>query len=251
MNRACCLALLLSGLPAAAPSLGAAVAGQTAAARSAVTDDLPRYHAQMRETVGRILASREFAPRAAQQRSWWRRFADWLAQRMDGVRSWLGNLSTGWFWALLIWLLLALLAILAHLIYTIVKLFGGGAAGGRAGDRRLASTARLTTRELGFEAAFASAQERFRAGDWSAAIRNLYVAAILWLDRRGVIRYEESKTNRDYVLELAADPRRQSRFRALTDRFELTVYGGRPADARVCGEMLELVSAWRDEAPAS
>jgi hypothetical protein len=67
------------------------------------------------------------------------------------------------------------------------------------------------------------------AGDWSAATRYLYVAAILWLDRQGSVAFRRSKTNRDYLQELRAQDRLRGLFVRLTGSFEPVAYGGRPA----------------------
>ena len=79
-----------------------------------------------------------------------------------------------------------------------------------------------------FDAVIAEARRLLAAGDWPAATRYFYVAAILWLDRQGWIAFKKSKTNRDYIDELAPRARVQGSFRRLTADFEPIVYGGRP-----------------------
>ena len=86
----------------------------------------------------------------------------------------------------------------------------------------------LGIKELDFDAVIAEARRLLAAGDWPAATRYFYVAAILWLDRQGWIAFKKSKTNRDYIDELAPRARVQGSFRRLTADFEPIVYGGRP-----------------------
>jgi hypothetical protein len=77
------------------------------------------------------------------------------------------------------------------------------------------------------------------------------VAAILWLDRQGRIGFRLSKTNYDYLRELAPHPKSHAQFCRLTEQFEATVYGGRPAGAPECETVASVVEGLVDEvAPA-
>ena len=124
-------------------------------------------------------------------------------------------------------MLLTLAAILAHLIYTLVMLLRGTSSPLRSNPKggRIAGEL-LGIKDLDFDTVLAEARRLLAAGDWPAATRYFYVAAILWLDRQGWIVFKKSKTNRDYIDELASRARIQGSFRRLTADFEPIVYGG-------------------------
>ena len=86
-------------------------------------------------------------------------------------------------------MILTLVAILAHLIYTLWKLLTGQRLG-PGDERRLAGRGDrelLGIRDLDFDSVYAEARRLLAAADWPAATRYFYVAAILWLDRQGWI----------------------------------------------------------------
>jgi hypothetical protein len=99
----------------------------------------------------------------------------------------------------------------------------------------------LGIRELDFDTVYAEAQRLLIAGDWLAAIKHLYVASILWLDRQGWITFRLAKTNRDYLVQLGADARLQGPLRRLTEGFESIVYGGQPATMSATHDMANTV----------
>ena len=84
-------------------------------------------------------------------------------------------------------MILALVAILVHLIYTLWKLLTGQRLG-PGDERRLAGRGGgelLGIRDLDFDSVYAQARRLLAAADWPAATRYFYVTAILWLDRQG------------------------------------------------------------------
>jgi hypothetical protein len=101
----------------------------------------------------------------------------------------------------------------------------------------------LGIRNLDFETVYAEACRLLTTGDWPAATRYYYVAAILWLDRQGAIAFRPSKTNRDYIGELRAQTRLQSPFSRLTDRFEAVIYAGQAATASTSRDMADTVES--------
>ena len=95
----------------------------------------------------------------------------------------------------------------------------------------------LGIRDLDFDTIYARTGHLLNAGDWLGAIKYLYVAAILWLDRKGLIAFRSSKTNMDYIRELKARTRVQDMFRQLTFCFEPIVYGGQTATKSTANDM--------------
>ena len=59
----------------------------------------------------------------------------------------------------------------------------------------------LTTTE-----ALDRAQADARAGNYRGAARHLYLSSLLWLADRGLLRYDRSRTNREYLRELEDTP---------------------------------------------
>ncbi|MFN8412949.1 MAG: DUF4129 domain-containing protein [Anaerolineales bacterium] len=56
------------------------------------------------------------------------------------------------------------------------------------------------------EAAFDKAQTLSRGGDYRSAVRYLYLSSLLLMDERGVLRYDRSKTNREYLRSVSNSP---------------------------------------------
>jgi len=53
------------------------------------------------------------------------------------------------------------------------------------------------------ETAFKRAQELSGAKDYRTAVRYLYLSSLLMLDERGLLRYDRSQTNREYLRKVA------------------------------------------------
>jgi hypothetical protein len=214
-------------LMAATPSPEARVQGLPAAA-SAADAGGDAYREQARGAVLKVLARREFADLHADPYAFWRMISDWLDRFFKRVHSALKGMPEWIIWTVLAWMLLTLAAILAHLIYTLAMLLRGTSSPLRGNPQggRLAGEL-LGIKDLDFGAVYAEARRLLAAGDWPAATRYFYVAAILWLDRQGWIVFKRSKTNRDYIDELTSRAGIQGSFRRLTADFEPIVYGGR------------------------
>ena len=211
------LAAAATGDEAPAHALPAASTGEADAA----------YRQRTRSAIQTVLDRPEFSDLHADPYALLRTIRDWLIAFFDRVGHVLKGMPEWLFWTLIVWMLLALVAILAHLIYTLVMLLRGSSSPLRSDPRagRFAGEL-LGIKDLDFDAVHAEARRLLSAGDWSAATRYFYVAAILWLDRQGWIVFKRSKTNRDYIEELASRSRIQGPFRRLTADFEPIVYGG-------------------------
>lgn len=200
------------------------------------------YHQQARTAADEVLAGREFG--GSSGTSLLTRALHWLKQLLGSIRNALSHLPGWLFWLLFVWLVLALLAILAHLLYVVFGLFG--ARGSRTGSKAATGLRRgelLGITDLDFDAAYQRACALLTAGNWAAATRHFYVAAILGLDRAGLIHFRQSKTNHDYLGELLPHPPEHDVFGRLTRQFELIVYGARAPDAALCRGVAELVDA--------
>ena len=210
--------------------------------------EMPHGHdrAQIRKVVREVLSDPEISRASAEgesKESWlWGhvlRFFSWLDDLFVELPAWLAYI-------LVIWMVLTLLAILAHLVYVVITQFGEGRAS-KPTAQGVKSGKLYGIQELEFNAVRAEATARLSAGDWPAAVRYLYVAAILWLDRIGHIHFRESKTNRDYMVELAPRPDVQGPFRDLTAGFEAIVYGDADATEQHCRGMASTFELLRGE----
>ncbi len=204
---------------------------------------------QAREAVAQVLTQPEFRRVHDESQSW----GEWLMEKLKALVSWLGNklwaLPAWLSWLIVIWMLLTLVAILAHLVYVVISQIGAGP--GRRLDPRRAKGRIYSVRKENFDAVLAEAQRHIEAGDWMAAVRYFYVAAILWLDRHGKVHFREFKTNHDYIRELTPHAGAQSLFRTLTRSFDLAVYGGQPPSQDTCRAMAAgLESLQREAGPA-
>lgn len=233
------------------------------------------YRARARAAIQDVLARREFADLHSDPYSLWRQVLAWIADLFQRLTGALHGLPTGTFWTVVALMLLALLAIIAHLIYTLATLLAGTdrATRGTSGGDRITGEL-LGIQDLDFDKVYAEARRLLAAGDWPAATRHFYVAAILWLNNQGWIAFKRSKTNGDYLAELArgagvpalagfsgklppqggAPPpaalppagrgsptAREHAFRRLTELFEPVVYGGRQPTASIMNDISSTV----------
>jgi len=217
---------ILLALVAANPSDGAPVPAMPAVGSTSI-EGADAYRQRSRSAIHEVLARREFADLHADPNSFWRIILDWLSDLTQRIGDVLKGLPEWLFWVVVVWMILTLAAILGHLIYTLVMLLRGTSSPPRSNPQSgRISGELLGIKDLDFDTVLAEARRLLAAADWPAATRFFYVAAILWLDRQGWIAFKKSKTNRDYIDELASRARIQNSFRRLTAYFEPIVYGG-------------------------
>ncbi len=111
-----------------------------------------------------------------------------------------------------------LLAIIMFFIFR--SIFGDLINDARAGDNGDGSQEVLTA-----DAAFERAQSLSRGGDYRSAVRYLYLSSLLMLDERGLLRYDRSKTNREYLKSVANSPELAGPLSEVIDVFDNVWYG--------------------------
>lgn len=79
--------------------------------------------------------------------------------------------------------------------------------------------------------AFERASEHAGDGDYRSGVRYLYLAALLQLDERGLLRYDRALTNREYLLNLDNNPQLQEHLRPIVETFDRVWYGYVTLDA--------------------
>ena len=67
-------------------------------------------------------------------------------------------------------------------------------------------------------------------GDYRQAVRYLYLSALLLLDERGLLRYNRTLTNREYLRQLSGQPELASLLRPVIETFDEVWYGFQPVD---------------------
>jgi hypothetical protein len=79
--------------------------------------------------------------------------------------------------------------------------------------------------------AFARAQTLSNSGDHRSAVRYLYLSALLLLDERGLLRYDRTLTNREYLQTVAHLPEVAATLREVVEVFDNVWYGYHTLDA--------------------
>lgn len=69
------------------------------------------------------------------------------------------------------------------------------------------------------------------SGDYRTAVRFLYLSALLSLDEHGLLRYDRSRTNREYLKSVSHRPVLADTLRLVVDVFDAVWYGYKPLDA--------------------
>lgn len=154
------------------------------------------------------------------------RFWAWVADQLQAF----GELKVThpWIWWLVVsWLVITVLALLAHLIWTTLQAARRGEDAGPegAGAKSRAPKPR-TAADWEAEAARLAAEGRMRQ-----AAAALYQALLLRLDGRGAVRFDPSKTPGDYRREARKQPEASQRLNAFLRLFEPVAFGGRRLDA--------------------
>ncbi|MHC1782459.1 MAG: DUF4129 domain-containing protein [Anaerolineaceae bacterium] len=103
--------------------------------------------------------------------------------------------------------------------------------------------------EVGLSAARAMrlAQGSAGEGDHRQAVRYLYLSALLLLEERGLLRYDRSRTNREYLNSIHEHTRLVPLLRNVIDVFDRVWYGYRPIDANGYEEYVEQVERLKEE----
>ncbi len=85
-------------------------------------------------------------------------------------------------------------------------------------------------------------------GEYREAVRVLALAALLWLDERGRLRYEPHQTNREHLARLRDRPPLHERLAPVVETADRVWYGGAPIDAQGYAEYARRVGELREHA---
>jgi hypothetical protein len=199
-------------------------------ASSEISAQPARFHrpgvSAIRETTQKILNDPQFAPR----KTFWQIVWEWFSEKFKNTHfpQISGGLANILLWSLVIWSILAMLAILGHLIWTIVVLLRNRS--GRASADWGSLTLLSSEQNMTYEELMARIREFSAQGDFRQAVALLMIALFKRLDSAGMIRFHESKTNGDYLREFPSDRPGRTELGQLALAFDETVYGGKSCD---------------------
>src|SRR5258706_8166645 len=128
------------------------------------------------------------------------------------------------------------------LVYVFRALFGDLIVESSLGDENIADDELLPA-----ETALQKAKEISRSGDYRTAVRYLYLSSLLLLDERGLLRFDRSKTNREYLRSVSAFPNLSAPLREVIDVFDRVWYGFQPLDQDDFQHYVEKVDQLREQ----
>lgn len=200
-------------------------------AGDALAGDLPPP-AAIRAARDRVFERPEFeygtAPRVGESvlemiLRWFREFVDWFSKAFPVLSI-----------VVLVSMLVVLVAIVAHLVWT-WRVARRTAYQAEDPEDLAAALRRLDPRPFRERALSHAGAQRF-----DEAVRDLYTALLLTLDARGAVRYARHKALLDYRIEAAGDPSARAVLARFEDAYPPGSFGLRPPDA---ARFRELVAA--------
>jgi hypothetical protein len=105
-------------------------------------------------------------------------------------------------------------------------------------------------RELTAELALEQAEAHSQRGDYRNAVRYLYLSTLLLLEDHGVLRFDRSRTNREYLRSVAGRPELFATLQSVVDVFDRVWYGFQPLDEAGYARYRRQVSQLESERPA-
>lgn len=91
------------------------------------------------------------------------------------------------------------------------------------------------------------AQTLSSQGDYRNAIRYLYLSSLLVLDERGLLRYDRSRTNREYLRSVSSKPGLATPLRDVIDVFDRVWYGFESVDEQTYQSYMQHVDELREK----
>jgi hypothetical protein len=171
------------------------------------------------ERLRHILSAPPYArSEASPPPAWMTDLLSWLGRLIERLLSPLGSLPSGTgsslAWAIAAVGILLVLGVILSLALRLRRGLVGEAARPEEAEEV------LTARE-----AIDQAGELARGGDYRAAVRYLYLAALLRLDERGMLRYDRALTNREYLDRTRDNPALRAALTPIVETFDTVWYG--------------------------
>lgn len=206
--------------------------------------------AELGATLQQILARPEYNQREG------RWLEDLILRFLQALRAWyldhlaphverLHDVSPFIYWSVVTLGAAIAAALLYHIYLTLRSSFG-------APVRRFRAAAALGEPSISTapEALLADADRAAANGDFTQALSRLYLALIRNLDRHGLVRYDRSRTNWEYLRQVRGHEGVRAPLQALTSAAEAAWYGQQPVDAPHYDRCRELAMAAWQKGPA-
>lgn len=235
--------LLLRQLRADPPDLDQLTATLTTLLATQERWPEPQFATLDQAQLDRILARPEFqyeTPASSAWETWWlnvqQRFWEWIARLLPA-----GNTVTGR-------LLNQILTFVGAVVLAVVLFLAlRSLVADFAAQARLAPAATPHDELLTADSALQRAQQLSGAGDYRTAVRYLYLSSLLLLEERGLLRYDRTLTNREYLRTVAHRPELVAILREVVDVFDRVWYGYQPLDQADYGRYAARVEALRHQ----
>jgi hypothetical protein len=203
------------------------IADRLGALADALAAPPPGAPADALERLRTILSNPPYGTRERQEvepPSWLIEFLSWLGRLIEAMLRPFGVVIPGAAnavaWVIGILGLILLIGVTADLINGLRR------ATATTEDDADQSEEVLTSRE-----ALTQASTLARDGDRRAAVRYLYLAALLRLDEQGLLHYDRALTNREYIERVRDNPKLHENLRAIVEIFDQVWYGHLPIEA--------------------
>jgi hypothetical protein len=176
---------------------------------------------EIHDKVADIFSRPEFEPSRRPFSIW-----EFLLRHLDEFFKMLAGLSSAapvLYWVLVVGLSLILILLLTHIAYTIYRVVTFSSPDSI--DARRAARLHRSSEYA------ALARSRADAGDYTEAIRHLFLALVFRFDERGRVVLRPAVTNREYLHQLGDQANVQRELAFFVDTLDDHWYGQRPAHA--------------------
>jgi hypothetical protein len=179
---------------------------------------------EVRKTLSEILSSEEYRtaiPTEDLRGSFWK----WVGDRLSDLLHLMGNLGQA-APGLLILLVIACLVVLAAIFIHAGVILNRALRASRTGPVKPGEGISVSKEDAG--RLLDRAGQAAAGGEFTEAIRLCHRAALMALDHRGLVRFQECFTSGDYRSQLRSNAAERSLFAALTDLYEPACFGNAP-----------------------
>lgn len=197
--------------------------------------------AQVRAEVERIFRGSEFRKSAAQL------LLDWLLDWLSRIASKLGGLREAapfLFWFMLVGCIVLLLGILAHMVWTLRSIFWLPRF---VADARLSGSRERLARSATY---YGMARARSVEGDYTEAVRCLFLSLVYRLDESGDVLFPKARTNREYLSLFNEKPDLARDLRVFVDLLDENWYGRHETAGAAyehCSELYDRISGKHEQ----
>jgi len=233
-------AWLQEALASPAPDL-AVIGSRLGALIDALAQPPSSAPADALDRLERLLESPSFDPPTFEPPQWVIDVLDWLVRVLETIIPPVGAVTpqatnvVAW-----IIVLVGVALLLAVIIYLAINV-----------RRGIVRDARIATKGDDYvptaSEVFDQASVLAHNGDYRAAVRSLYLSALLWLDEQDLLRYDRALTNREHLERAQRNPDLLLRLKPVIETFDQVWYGHAPVDAALFAAYRQQIETLRRE----